>query len=157
GHDETEEEEKDEAQAFDTKFLEYQDLAGQAVKGDDKDGKEIPPTSPLVQAKDALRKPRWTKVESLEWTARTLGPNLMIKDMMAEHQGQKKDVSELGEKGRAFLYYFPGGYVERAVIHIFYKKDELTPDDTKEPFTIISRPFEGQADMIPGYQEIDVH
>jgi prepilin-type N-terminal cleavage/methylation domain-containing protein len=154
--DPTEAEEKDEQQAFDTKFQEYVDLAGQAV-ADPKGDHEIPPTSPVVTAKAKLRKPTWTRVENLEWSARTLGPHLMIRDMQAEHHGHKQDLVELGPDARAMIYIFPSGYIERAVIHIAVKKDEMTPDETQEPYTITTDPYEGIAEIESGYQDVDVH
>lgn len=156
GHDPTEDEEKDEAIAFEGRIKEYEELAGQVVVDQEKE-KEIKPISPVVQAKDKLRKAKWTRVESLEWNARTLGPNMMVKDMQAEHHGQKQDFAELGEKARAMIYFFPQGYMERAVIHISFKKAELTPDDDQPSFTIVTQPYQGTADVLDQYQEIDVH
>ena len=154
--DPTEVEEKDERQDFDTKFREYIDLAGQAVMND-KTGREIPPESPVVKAKDRLRRCTWARVEAMEWGHKTLGPNLLIKDMQAEHHGHKQDLSELGKDARAMIYVFPNGQVERAVLHIFYKKSDLVPDETQEPYSVITDPFEGVAEVVPGYQDIDVH
>ncbi len=157
GHDATEDEEKEEMVAFDTKFEEFKELAGAEVQDPEKDGKPIMPTSPVLSAKNSLRKARWTRVDTLEWSERTLGTNLLIKDMQAEHHGQKQELAELGEKGRAMIYFFPAGYVQRAYLHVFYKKDELVPDESQQPYTVITKPFEGTADVIPGYQEVDVH
>lgn len=152
----SEAEEKDEAQAFDSKFRDFLELAGPAV-ADPKGDNEIPPTSPVLQAKDRIKKPVWSRVENMEWSARTLGPHLLIKDLQAEHHGAKQDLVELGETGRAMIYVFPQGYLEKAVIHIAYKKDHLVPDDSKEPYTVITNPYEGVADVVPGYVDVDVH
>lgn len=154
--DPTDVEEKDENQAFESKFRDFLDLAGPAV-ADPKGDSEIPPTSPVIQAKDKVRRASWQRVDSMEWSARTLGPHLMIKDMQAEHHGLKQDLVEMGENGRAMIYVFPQGYIERAVIHIAYKKDHLIPDDTKEPYTLTTNPFEGVAEVVPGYVDVDVH
>lgn len=154
--DPTEAEEKDEQAAFDTKFQEYIDLAGQAVM-DQETEKEIPPDSPVVDAKDRLRKAQWTRVENLEWSTRTLGPNLMITDMQSEHHGHKQDFSELGAEARAMIYFFPTGYVQKAVIHIAFKKDEMVPDETQEPYTVTTNPYEGTASTVSGRVEVDVH
>lgn len=154
--DPTEAEEKDQQIAFDIKFKDYEDLAGQAVTDKDSD-KEIPPTSPVLEAKSRLKRAGWTRVENLEWTVRSLGPILMIKDMQSEHHGQKQDFSELGGEARGMIYFFPSGYVERAVLHIAYKKDEMVPDDTQEPYTVTTNPYEGTAETVNGYVEVDVH
>jgi len=154
--DPSEQEEKDAAQAFDQKFADYVQLAGEAV-ADPKGDKQIPPTSPVVSAKDKLKPVVWTPVENLEWAKRTIGPNLMFKDIQAEHHGNKQELSELGPEGRAMVYIFPNGYVERAVLHISYKKDEMTPDDSQEPYTLTTNPYEGTADTQTGYVDVDEH
>lgn len=155
--DPTETEEKDEQIAFDSKFQEYVELAGQSVTDPEKDGKEIPPTSPVVAAKESLKAAQWTRVDSLEWGARSLGPHLMIRDMQAEHHGHKQDLSELGQEARGMIYFFPGGYVERSVMHIAPKKDEMVPDDNPDAaYTMVTNPFEGTGVVEPGYVEIDV-
>lgn len=156
--DPTETEEKDEQVAFDMKFQEYVELAGQAVSDPEKDGKEIPPTSPVVTAKDSLKAAQWTRVDTLEWGARTLGPNMMIRDMQAEHHGHKQELSELGQEARGMIYFFPGGYVERAVMHIAPKKDEMQPDeDPGAAYTMVTNPYEGTGSVEPGYVDVDVH
>ena len=156
GHDATEEEEKDAIVAFDSKIKEYEDLAGQVVVDQEKE-KEIKPVSPVVSAKDKLRHAKWIKVDTLEWASRTIGPTMLIKDLQAEHHGQKQDYQELGEKARAMIYFFPQGYVERAVIHISYTKGGMVPDDTQPSYTILTQPYQGTADVLDLYQEIDVN
>lgn len=154
--DPTEAEEKDEQVAFDAKFEEYVELAGQAVKMPD-DDLEIPPTSPVVQAKDSLRKPTWSRVETAEWGDRSLGPNLMITEMQSEHHGNRQLLSDLGPEGRAMIYFFPSGYVQRAMLHVYFKKDDMVPDEQQEPYTVTTNPYEGTADVVAGKQDIDVH
>lgn len=156
GRDPTEEEDKEADAHFDEKMKEYETLAGQTVVDQEKE-KEIKPTSPVLSARTKLSKPKWTRVETLEWTARTLGPNMMIKEMQAEHHGQKQDFQELGEKARAMVYIFPQGYIERAVIHIYFKKSELVPDEDQPSYTILTQPYQGTADVLDQYQDIDVH
>ncbi len=154
--DPTEVEEKDESVAFDTKFAEYTELAGQAVV-DQEGSKEIPPTSPVVAAKDRLKKASWTRVDNMEWGARSLGPHMMVKDMQAEHHGHKQELAELGAEARAMIYFFPAGYVERAVVHIAMKKDDMQIDDSQEPYTMTTNSYEGTGEVEPGYVEVDVH
>jgi hypothetical protein len=80
----------------------------------------------------------------------------MIKDMQSEHHGHKLDLSELGQDAHAMLYFFPRGYVERAVIHVAYKKSDMVPDESQEMYTITTNPFEGTAEVQPGYRDVDV-
>jgi prepilin-type N-terminal cleavage/methylation domain-containing protein len=154
--DPAEAEDKDAQAAFDQKFAEYIDLAGQAV-ADPKADKEIPPTSPVVSAKTRLKPVVWTPVENLEWSKRTIGPHLMFKDIWADHHGRKQELADLGPDGRAMIYIFPNGVIEKAVLHISYKKDEMTPDDSQEPYTVTTNPYEGTADSQTGYVDVDVH
>jgi type II secretory pathway pseudopilin PulG len=152
----TAEEEEDIQQAFDNDFAEYETVAGQAIIDPETD-QEIKPESPVVNAKDRLRPPKWTKVDSMEWTSRSFGPNLLINSMQAEHHGRRQELSNLGEEGRGVIHFFPAGYVERAVLYVYYKKDELVPDEDQEPYTIKINPYEGTADFFSGIKEIDVH
>lgn len=154
--DPTETEEKDEEVAFDMRFKDFEDLAGQVVV-DQEAEKEIPPTSPVVEAKSRLRRPKWTRVENLEWSQRSLSPLMLVKDMQAEHHGHKQDFSELGAEARGMIYFFPHGYVERAVLHIAYKKDDMVPDDDQEPYTVTTNAYEGTAEIVNGYVDVDVH
>jgi prepilin-type N-terminal cleavage/methylation domain-containing protein len=154
--DPTADEEKDEKAAVDQKFQEYQELAGSIV-ADPESGKEIPPSSPVLAAKDALKKPTWSRVENMEWSQRSFGAYLMIGDMQAEHHGHKQDITELGPEARAMIYFFPSGYVEKAYIHLFFKKDDNVIDETQDPYTIVTKPYEGVAEVQPGRIDIDVH
>lgn len=154
--DPSEAEEKDAQVAWETKVQEYTELAGTIVV-DPKKEKEIPPTSPVVTAKDKLKPPKWTRVENMEWSQRSLGPFMMVMDMQAEHHGEKQDFSRDGNEARGMIYFFPSGYVERAYLHVAFKKDELQVDDTQQPYTVITNPYEGTAEVIPGYQEVNVH
>jgi prepilin-type N-terminal cleavage/methylation domain-containing protein len=152
----TENEEKDAQLAFDAKLQEYTDLAGQAVTDPESD-KEIPAVSPVLQAKNLLKKPKWTRVENMEWSMRSLAPVLIIQDMQSEHHAGKQSFQELGQEARAMIYFFPNGYVQKAVLHIAYRKGDTDIDDTQEPYTVITSPNEGTADIVAGYVEVNVH
>jgi type II secretory pathway pseudopilin PulG len=152
----TEQEEEEEQQIFDQDFLEYEDILGEGVYDQEAD-KEIPPTSPVVEAKSALRPPRWSRVATMEWQGRTLGPHLMFQDLQGEHHGRKQDFSEYGEEARGFIYFFANGYVEKAVFHIAFRLDGMTLDEEQEPYTVITNPWDGTATVKSGYIEVDVH
>ena len=153
--DPTAEEEKENQLIFENDFEGYIDLAGQTVIDVDND-REISPSSPVVEAKKRLRPPVWQPVKSLEWGKKSLGPELIIMDMQTEHHSRKQDSIELGREARGFLYFFPNGYVERAVLHIGYRKGDYEVDEQEKPYTIKTNPFEGTATIIPEYEEIDV-
>lgn len=150
-----EQEEKDLAQDVDSKFQEYTELAGRTIIDPDGD-QEVAPESPILAARSRLGRPVWSKVDNMEWNARSLGPNLGIKSMQAEHHGLKQELAEQGPESRAMLYFFPNGYVERAFIQIAYKKDDFVIDESKEGYTLITEPFEGTATIKDGWLEIDV-
>jgi hypothetical protein len=154
--DPTEAEEKDDQLFYEQKMREYSDLAGQAVIDSSKD-KEIPPVSPVVEAKLKLRKAQWTPVSNSEWSKRSLGPQLLIKEMQSEHHGRLQNFSELGENARGMIYFFPNGYVQKAVLYVYYKKDDFVPDESKEPYTVVTFPFEGIAEVNSGRINVDVH
>lgn len=154
--DPTETEEKDDDVLFDQKMREFEDAAGQVITGPSDDEK-IPPTSPVVEAKSRLKKAQWTRVSNSEWGKRSLGPELIIKEMQSEHHGRRQDFSELGDQARGMIYFFPQGYVEKAVLYLYYRKDDFVPDESKEPYTFVTFPYEGVADALSGRVEINVH
>lgn len=151
----TQQEEQDLAQDVDSKFQEYTELAGRTIVDPEGD-KEVAPESPILGARDRLSRPKWTRVENMEWNSRSLGPNLGIKSMQAEHHGLKQELADQGREARTMIYFFPNGYVERAFIQIAYKKDDFEIDDSKEGYTLITEPFEGTATIKDGWHEIDV-
>ncbi len=157
GRDPSAEEVKARDDEFDAETKEFEGIMGDAVKDDD--GQAIPGsnTSPILKNRAAARGAKWSRLESLEWQDRTLGPYLMIAEMQAEHHEQKQVLGDLGETGRAFIYFFPAGYVEKSFITIVFKKDKMVVDDEQKPYTIVTRPFLGTAAVMSGTAEIDVH
>ena len=154
--DPTEAEEKDAQVAFEQRMREYVDAAGQVIT-DATGDEQITPTSPVVEAQSRLQKAQWTRVSNSEWGNRSLGPDLIIKEMQSEHHGRRQDFSELGDQARGMIYFFPQGYVEKAVLYLYYRKDDFVPDEGKEPYTFVTFPFEGVAEVNNGRLEINVH
>lgn len=157
GRDPSFDDDKSKSEEFDETTKEYQSMAGDPVKDDNGDVIVGSNESPIMKNRERARGPRWSKVEDLEWQDRTLGPYLLISEMQAEHHDQKQTLGDLGETGRAFIYFFPSGYVEKAYIVIAFKKDRMLVDEEQKPYTIITRPFLGTTEVISGPAEIDVH
>jgi type II secretory pathway pseudopilin PulG len=157
GRDPTVDDLKARSDEFDAQTKEFESLLGDPIK--DEDGKDIPGanTSPILKNRVAAKGPKWTRVEALEWQNRSLGPYLLISEMQAEHHQQKQVLGDLGEAGRAFIYFFPAGYVEKSYVKIAFKRDTMVVDEEQKPYTIITRPFLGTAEVISGAAEIDVH
>jgi prepilin-type N-terminal cleavage/methylation domain-containing protein len=135
--------------AFDEQFAEYSKLAGEGHKapsGDD----IIPAVSPVLKAKNLLRDPVWQKAELGGWTTRNIGDFLQIKDVQTEHNAKPITLEEAGENGVAIVHFFPRGYVERTVMHIYIK------DSEQPPYTVLIDPNLGTAEVRSGYEEIDV-
>lgn len=141
---------------FDEELEEYTELAGKEVQNEEEET-TIPPSSPLLKAYDKLRPPKWTKVEDLEWRNRSLGPYYAIQDMQTEHHSRLIRLSEYEDQAIAYLYFFPHGYVERAVIHIGSKLGDYEIDTNDTPYTVTTRPYEGLADVETGYIEVEIH
>lgn len=156
GRDPTEEEEKNLQVEFDAKTKEMESQAGDKIK--DADGKDIDGSnsSPMLTHRSAAAPVKWTKVENLEWTDRSLGDFLLISEMQTEHHPEKQIMAELGAQGRAFLYFLPQGYVEKAYIRVAFKTDDMVVDEDKKPYTVVTKPFTGTADVNTGIVEIDV-
>lgn len=149
-------EEKERQAAFDDDFAEYEELSGLVVVDPETD-LEIKPESPVTTAKEKLRPPQWRKVDAMEWGARSLGPELMVTKMQAEHHANVQDLLEIGENAVGMIYFFPSGYVERSYLNVYYRDSDMVPDEGEEPYTIIINPNEGTAEITTGLKEIDVH
>jgi type II secretory pathway pseudopilin PulG len=152
--DQSENEEKDAATVFDEKFQEYEQLAGSEFT-DPSDDSVIKPTSPLLRAKDALRSPEWKPVESGEWERRSIAPLLSFVSVQAEHHRVAQSLDTAGEEAKAMIYFFPQGYVEKALILINEPRSES--DNSERPaIAIVTEPYEGSAEQIDNPEEIDV-
>ncbi len=154
--DPTLEQEQDATAYFDERFAELEASAGEEVV-DPETQDVIKPSSPVVKAKENLRPVGWTRVTSLEWSQRTLGPELLIQSMQAEHHRELQKLEDLGLAGRAFIYFMPSGYVEKAVIHIAYNDGDGQPIADKLPYSVVTEPMAGVADVLSGIVEVDVH
>lgn len=142
-------------EVFQEDFDLYKDLAGKEVQNE-KDEKMIPPTSPLIEAFEKLKPPKWEKVQDIEYRGRTLGPYYVIQDMQTEHHSRLIRLEEYEDAAMAYLYFFPNGYVEKAVIHINASLGDYSVDPNAIPFTVTTRPYEGLADIESGYVEVDI-
>ncbi|NRA67972.1 MAG: type II secretion system protein [Pseudobacteriovorax sp.] len=151
----SEEELAEKEEEFLEELEEYQDLAGEEVQDQEKD-QTIPPTSPLVQNFDKLKPPKWEKIDDPEFSGRSLGPYFIITGMQAEHHSRMIRLEEYQEEALAYLYFFPHGYVQRAVIHVAYKRGDLDPDPDQEPYTFTTQPYEGVARVESGFIEVDI-
>lgn len=154
-HDLSPTELKDEVAKFEEDFQEYITLAGKDVE-DSESETTIKPTSPLVAARLKLRPVEWQAVEDSEWNKRSLGPNFLIRSIQAEHHKVPQTYDQLQEDGYAYLYFFPEGYVERAVLHIAPADEDDKSKWDQLTYTIQTRSWEGVADMESGYREVDI-
>jgi general secretion pathway protein H len=153
--DPTPEEIKDRKAVFEEEFEQYKLLAGKEVE-DSEEERVIKPTSPVLAARDKLAPVEWKAVEDAEWSVRKLGPQFAIRSMQAEHHGRLQTREELGDEAYAYLYFFPQGYVERAVIHIA----PADPDDKtrydERTYTLMTESYEGMAEISSGFKEVDI-
>ncbi len=155
GEDLSAEEEQDRREAFEEGFVEYEDIANQEVSVDKFD-EPVVFTSPLVMAKNRLMPATWTKVSSSEWKGRSLGPELIIQSMQAEHHASLQQFDQNAENTRFFLYFFPSGYVEKSFFHIYYRTAEDYPDEERVPYTLTTDPYKGVADYQTGRIEVNL-
>ncbi len=153
--DPTPEEIQDRKAAFEEEFENYRLLAGKEVE-DAEAEKVVKPTSPLLAVKDKLAPVEWKAVEDAEWSVRKLGPQFAIRSMQAEHHGRLQTFEELGKEGFAYLYFFPQGYVERAVIHIAPADPEDKNRYDERTYTLVTEPYEGLAEISSGFKEVDI-
>ncbi len=149
------EEVKDQIAEFEENFKEYLELAGKEVK-DAESETTIQPTSPLIAARRQLAPVEWRAVEDAEWQKRELGPSFMIRAMRAEHHKALQTYEELQTDGYAYLYFFPEGYVERAVIYVAPTDEDDKTKWDQMTYTVTTRSWEGLAEVESGYKEVDI-
>ena len=153
GHDPTAEEEKNAFEDFEASMEELQAMAGDDVKIPNSD-KSIKASSPLLKSKAALSPVRWVPIAEGEWSRRELGNTLVLLAIQAEHHGEKQTAADMGAEGRAMIYFFPTGYVEKAAIYIA-DQNAGSVDETKPSMTILTRPLEGDAEIVNAQTEVD--
>lgn len=155
GRDLSVKEEKELNEEFEEDFAKYQDLMGDDIQDPDSDDK-IPLKSPVIKAKKRLMWPKWDRVTDSEWSARDLAPELVIRAFQSEHHAEAVSIDE-GEADEAFayLYFFPSGYVEKAYMHIYERAGD-TIDEDKTPYTLLTRPYRGEALVKDGLIEVDL-
>lgn len=149
------EEERRSQEEFDETFQEYVELAGEELV-DEKTNEPIPIVTPVLQAKDKLRGPNWYRLDSLEWKKRNLGEFLIIKNFQAEHHERVISLEDHGEEAIAMLYFLPVGYVEHAMMHIYFRDGEGRPDENEVPYTLETNSYLGVLDVRAGFEEIDL-
>ena len=135
---------EEEIAQFKEDFEEYEDLAGDEINIPDSE-RTIKPTSPLIEAKSKLLPAKWSEVKTSEWSKRTLSPYFVIQDMQAEHHANLQRLEDLQDKAFAYLYFFPKGYVEKAVIHLGVSAGDYEVDTSQTATTITTVPNEGFA------------
>ncbi|MFW7380534.1 MAG: pilus assembly FimT family protein [Oligoflexus sp.] len=149
------EELKDQIVLFKDQFEEFVELAGIEVDDIEND-RTIPPTSPVLKAKERLQPVEWRRVEDAEWSQRSLGPHFVIQSMQAEHHREKITLEEFEDRAFAYLYFLPHGYVERAVIYVAPSDGNGRVDPAELPYTITTDPYGGIAQIETGYLEVDI-
>ncbi len=148
-------EEKDAQDVFAQLFEEYQSLAGQEFRDSDSET-VIKPFSPVLEARERLAPAKWSEIQNSEWSRRSIGADLLFKMIKCEHHGRDQLYSELGEKGRAMLYFFPHGYAEQCVMHIAYRLNDTEIDTTQEPYTLTINSYDGTAEIISGEHQVEL-
>ena len=135
-------------------FQEYVDLAAEDIV-DDESGESIAISSPVIESQDYLLGASWRKVDSMEWRARSLGPELIISDMAVTHLADVQTVDDLEEDAVVFIYILPNGYLEKAVMHLHERVDG-SYDPDRAPYTIVTSPWTGEIEIRDGFEEESV-
>lgn len=149
------EELKEQEEEFKEKFASYIELAGKDVE-DSENETVIKPTSPVVAAQDQLKPVVWKMVENAEWNRRTVGPYYVVRGAQMEHHKKVQTLEELENLAYAHLYFFPQGYVERAVIYLAPTDLDDRSKLDEQTYTITTEPYEGIAEAVSGYIEVDL-
>jgi general secretion pathway protein H len=149
------EEIKEKTAVFEEEMKEYEELAGKEFKDADTE-QVIKPSSPLLAARDYLKPVVWKAVEDSEWSRRKLGPSFLLRSMQTEHHKILQTYEDLQQDGYAYLYFFPHGYVERAVLYVAPADEDDKTRWDQLTYTVTTRPWEGVAEVETGFKEVDV-
>ena len=147
-------------EVFDDWFASFEDQAGDSFKDPNSDD-EIPPTSPVLEAKNRLKDleiPSWQKVANLEWDVRDFNPSLLFMGIQTENTAEYHSLENLGEeRTKVYIHFFPSGYVERAFLHIGYNNGSDKLDNDQKPYTLITLPNRGVANLEVGKLEFKLN
>ncbi len=58
------------------------------------------------------------------------------------------------EEGRAYVYFFPQGHSEPAIVHFVDRKKGEEPDDDDQYYSVVLHPLTGEAKVYPCFYEI---
>ena len=119
------------------------------------DESKVAPISPVLKKLSFIAPVKWALVESLEWGKKRLGSDLVFQDLRAEHHTTLQVLAEMGEKAYAYLYFFPNGYVEKAVFHITEGLGGTEINDSAKPYTLTTNSLSGTVDIRDGYEELE--
>lgn len=100
------------------------------------DGEAMPP----AEGEPALAPPEFSEVDSSVVRRVTFGDSVRIRDVFVAHQ------TEPASEGRAYLYFFPTGLTEMAVIH-------LSNEEQTRNFSVIVNPVTGRTRIASEYVE----
>lgn len=150
---------EEEVERLNQEFEEYKEVAGTEVS-DPTNDRVIPPASPVLAAKEALMPTEWVPVVDDTWGEKKLGSSLVFQDAWAEHHNQLQTATlyaEADEAPKVYIYFFPSGYVERAVIHIAAKASETELDPSIQPYTLLTEPHLGTVTTESGYNDVQIN
>ena len=146
-------------EVFNDWFARFEEEAGESFT-DPATDEEIPPTSPVLEAKMRLKDleiPSWTKVANLEWNVRDLNPTLLFMGLQTENSPEYFSLESLGERNKVYINFFPNGYVEKAYLHIGYNDGNDKLDPEQKPYTVITLPSRGMANIEVGKLEFKLN
>jgi hypothetical protein len=149
-----EEETKEEIEA---QFVEYGKLSGEEILDPETD-KMIKSTSPILAGKKHFFATKWSVVKTSEWNKRYIADNLFIRSIFTESLEEPLTYQQDEEEQIGFIYIFPSGYIEKSLLQIYYKGSDGTPEEGKEPYTLVVDSFKGIGRIIDGaksWEEIE--
>lgn len=95
-----------------------------------------------AQTVEKYKEPEFTGVEEFLLKPVTLPDGIFLKDIYTQHD--KGPVS----LGQAYIYFFPNGYIEPAIINLKDEKDEIN-------YSIQINPLSGKTDLEEGYRRLE--
>jgi prepilin-type N-terminal cleavage/methylation domain-containing protein len=122
-------------------------------KPQDKEDKAYSQRSFLIAQRSVLNPVSWSEINDAVLYKRTLPGSVVFAAAATEGMTEKVTYEKAEEKEFAFVYFFPQGEVQQAVIQLALQlgKKEIQPDGPK--FTLILDPLTGHSQILEGLQD----
>jgi prepilin-type N-terminal cleavage/methylation domain-containing protein len=137
-----------------TRLVEELEKANEdARKHPDKEDKKYSQRSFLVTQQAALRPVKWNEVNDPVLFKRSLPGSAIFAAAATENMSEKMTFERAEEKDFVYIYFFPQGQVEQAMIQLGVSKEAKVVDMEGPKFSVFIDALSGHSEILEGFQE----